>query len=269
MSHSGFCVGCLPHSTLQTQQGGDIWLLGPSGNIRAGSLAPEPNPNLKDLNKIGILTLSRGDILSFTHGSFLLNSSRALTEFGGDVFAWSSNGDLDAGRGSRTTVSVNALKVNIDNTNYQTIDLGGLVSGAGFATLQTSPDVPPGDVTLLAPNGVVDAGDAGIRVSGNLVIVAPTVLNADNIKVGGSAAGLPPVAPSSGLSGLSVPANTTPTPANPVDSTPTGATGTTQGSIVIVEVTGYGGGDGTDEDGEQNSEKKRQSPNEQPPASGQ
>lgn len=46
---------------------------------------------------------------------------------------------------------------------------------------------------LLAPRGTVDAGDAGIRVSGNLSIAALTVLNAFNIQVQGTALGLPTV----------------------------------------------------------------------------
>ncbi|MEJ0004663.1 MAG: filamentous hemagglutinin family protein [Pararobbsia sp.] len=43
----------------------------------------------------------------------------------------------------------------------------------------------PGDINLLAPRGTVDAGAAGIRVSGNLNVAALHVLNADNIQVQG------------------------------------------------------------------------------------
>ncbi len=49
--------------------------------------------------------------------------------------------------------------------------------------LSTVKGVEPGDVDLIAPEGVVDAGDAGIRSSGNLNIAATQVLNADNISV--------------------------------------------------------------------------------------
>jgi hypothetical protein len=200
-----------------------------------------------------------------TDGSVTVNSSRVITEFGGDIFAWSSNGDLDAGRGSRTVFSNNPLRVNFDNNDYQTIDLSGFVSGAGFATLQTSPDVPAGNVTLLAPNGKVDAGDAGIRVSGNLVIGALTVLNADNIKVGGSSAGVPTAAPSS-AGAISAPPTTPPPTNTTVDTTPTGTAGSSQPSIVIVEITGYGGGDG-EEKAEQKPDEKRDSPQDQQPES--
>ncbi len=47
-------------------------------------------------------------------------------------------------------------------------DLAGLSTGGGIGVLATVAGVPPGDVDLIAPTGVVDAGDAGIRVSGKL-----------------------------------------------------------------------------------------------------
>ena len=74
------------------------------------------------------------------------------------------------------------------------VDAKGEVTGAGIATLQSLPGVPPGDVVLVAPRGVVDAGDAGIRVSGNLSIAALRVANAENIQVQGKTTGVPVVA---------------------------------------------------------------------------
>ncbi|WP_297352548.1 filamentous haemagglutinin family protein [Paraburkholderia sp.] len=46
------------------------------------------------------------------------------------------------------------------------------MSGAGIETLQSLADVPLGDANLIAPRGTVDAGARGIRVSGNLNVVA-------------------------------------------------------------------------------------------------
>lgn len=62
------------------------------------------------------------------------------------------------------------------------------MSGSGIGT------VGDGDVDLVAPVGTVNAGDAGIRVAGNLNIAALHVLNAENIQVKGKATGLPVVA---------------------------------------------------------------------------
>jgi hypothetical protein len=53
------------------------------------------------------------------------------------------------------------------------------------------PGAPAGDVFLLAPRGVIDAGTAGIRASGDLFVVAQQVLNTANVQVGGQAVGLP------------------------------------------------------------------------------
>jgi hypothetical protein len=232
----------LLHATVQTTQGGDILMFGPGGQMIVGSVATEPNPALK-LNNLGILTLSAGDILAFTDRSVLVNSSRIFTEFGGDITLWSSNGDIDAGRGSRTTVSLNRLQVTIDTDNYQRIDRTGLVTGAGIAVLKTVEDIKKGKVRLYAPAGTINAGDAGIRSSGDLILFANTVLNADNIKIGGSVTGIAsssaPSAPT-----LTSPTNSPAQTQRATDATPTGATGTTsQPSIVLVEVVGYGGGD--------------------------
>ncbi len=60
--------------------------------------------------------------------------------------------------------------------------------------MQTIPGAPVGSVYLVAPRGTVDAGDAGIRVSGNLYVAAAQVLNADNIQVQGKSTGVPVVA---------------------------------------------------------------------------
>jgi hypothetical protein len=69
--------------------------------------------------------------------------------------------------------------------------LNGLVSGAGIGTIQSTPDAPPASASLIAPRGTVNAGDAGLRATGNLVIEALRVLNAANIAVVGTVSGVP------------------------------------------------------------------------------
>ncbi|MFZ2982382.1 MAG: filamentous hemagglutinin family protein, partial [Sphingobium sp.] len=66
-------------------------------------------------------------------------------------------------------------------------------SGAGIATLAPIAEVPSGDVDLIAPLGTIDAGEAGIRVSGNVNLAALQVVNAANIQVKGNSAGIPQV----------------------------------------------------------------------------
>src|SRR5277367_6610383 len=52
------------------------------------------------------------------------------------------------------------------------------------------PGDPAGDAVLVAPRGTVDAGDAGIRVAGNLVVASEFVANGDNFDVKGTSVGV-------------------------------------------------------------------------------
>ncbi|APG06044.1 hypothetical protein BJI69_20500 [Luteibacter rhizovicinus DSM 16549] len=186
-------------STIQTQHGGDISILGPGGEaLLGGTSAPPPatdfGGNLLDgPNTQGILTLQKGGISMFTDGSTLLAQSRIFTEQGGDVTIWSSNGDINAGKGAKTTSEIPPVSYLCTLDAWCFENPAGQVSGAGIATLQTVPDAPEGSVYLMAPRGTVDAGDAGIRVSGNLVVAAAHVANADNVQVKGDSVGLPVV----------------------------------------------------------------------------
>ncbi|WP_156918062.1 filamentous haemagglutinin family protein [Bradyrhizobium sp. Cp5.3] len=240
----------LLHATIQTRLGGDISIFGPGGNIRVGSLALEPN-NLLKPNDLGILTLGVGDINTFTDASVLVNSSRVMTQQGGDILMWSSNGDLDAGRGAQTTLSFPPLQVVFNSDDYQSVDLGGLVSGAGIAVVQSSKVAKKSNAYLLAPRGTVDAGEAGIRVSGNLTIAAVQVVNAGNIQVGGTSTGIPTVtAPNIGA--LSAASNTAGAAAKSAEP-PTAAGNNDRASVFIVEVVGYGGGDNGSQDSNSSS----------------
>ncbi|WP_448101688.1 filamentous haemagglutinin family protein [Luteibacter jiangsuensis] len=183
-------------STIQTQQGGDVTLLGPGGQALIGSTAA---PQFTDSNghviagpnTMGLLTLETGNVNVFTDRSLLLAQSRVFTEQGGDITIWSSNGDVNAGQGAKTSSEVPPPVFLCDVDAWCRVDARGQVSGAGIATLQSIEGAPAGDAYLIAPRGTVDAGDAGIRVSGNIVIAAARVANADNIQVKGETIGVP------------------------------------------------------------------------------
>src|SRR5262249_54125771 len=169
-------------STVQTQQGGDISMFGPGGRILVGSSVASPAVNPASE---GILTLESGGISTLTDTDVLVAQSRVMTEQGGNIVMWSSNGNLDAGKGSKTSVSAPPPLFACDIDFECHADIKGAVSGAGIATLQSLPGVPVGNADLIAPRGTVDAGAAGIRTSGNLNIAALIVANAFNIEVQG------------------------------------------------------------------------------------
>ncbi len=175
-------------SGVRTDFGGDIEMLAPGGGITLGVQGAVPPASS------GVMTQGRGDIRLFSEGSVLLGLSRIMTTFGGGILAWSEKGDINAGRGSKTTVLFTPPKRVYDGLGNVEISPQAPSSGAGIATLAPIAEVPPGDVDLIAPLGTIDAGEAGIRVSGNVNLAALQVVNAANIQVKGQSAGLPLVA---------------------------------------------------------------------------
>jgi hypothetical protein len=168
---------------------------------------------------------------------------------------WSSNANLDAGRGSKTISSAPALEVLFDQNDYQSIDLGGFVTGSGIGTLQASSVAEASDLYLIAPRGTVDAGSAGIRVSGNFRVIAPVIANASNIQVQGSSSGIPTVSVPN-IGAMTSGSNTAGAAVRTADA-PTASGNQDRASVFIVEVTGYGGGDGQNQpsaDGDQTSD---------------
>jgi hypothetical protein len=226
-------------STVQTQQGGNISILGPGGRILVGSSGASP---AVDPASEGIITLESGNIDLFANQSVLVAQSRIMTEQGGSILMWSSNGDLDAGEGAKTSVSAPLPLYKCDIDWVCAADVKGQVSGAGIATLQSLPGVPVGNANLMAPRGTINAGAAGVRVSGNLNIVALQVLNAFNIQVQGVTVGIPgTTAPNIGALSDASAASGAATKA--ITSTGQGNNNNAQPSILIVEIEGYGGDD--------------------------
>jgi hypothetical protein len=192
---------------IRTRSGGNISLLAPGGKITLGS-TNIGNPLIPP----GIVTEDGGAISMFANGDVDIGISRIFTLRGGDIIIWSSNGNIAAGSSAKTVKSAPPTRVLIDlqSADVKT-DLAGLATGGGIGVLATVAGVSVGDVDLIAPKGVVDAGDAGIRATGNLNIAATAVLNADNIQVAGTSSGVP----------------ATPTVSAPSISVPTGATNST------------------------------------------
>ncbi|HEU0096930.1 MAG TPA: filamentous hemagglutinin family protein, partial [Rhizomicrobium sp.] len=173
---------------VHTDFGGDIQLLTPGGGITVGTEGLSPGANA------GLITQGAGNIEIYANDSVLLGLSRIMTTFGGDILAWSAEGDINAGRGAKTTVLFTPPRRTYDLYGQASLAPQVPSTGAGIATLAPIPEVPAGDIDLIAPLGTVDAGEAGIRVSGDINIAALHVVNAANIQVKGNATGLPQTA---------------------------------------------------------------------------
>lgn len=189
----------LAFSRIYTLAGGDISLAVPGGLLNVGLANPPASflNNPRDPSLLGIVAQRSGSVRIFTHDDVLVNQSRVFTLLGGDIAIWSTFGDIDAGRGSKSSVSVPPPRVIVNNAGQVTLDLTGAVAGSGIRTIATDENIEAGDVDLIAPRGIVNAGDAGIGSAGNLNIAAEQVVGLDNIQVGGVSTGVP--AETSGL----------------------------------------------------------------------
>lgn len=132
------------------------------------------------------------------NGSIGLDLSRVFTLQGGDILMWTSFGDITAGAGAKTSVTNVPLSFQQDRFGEVALDAFGLATGAGIGVLDSlqgnDPDRKKSRLDLLAFFGEVNAGDAGIRVIGDLNIAALRVVNAANIQVSGDATGIPTIA---------------------------------------------------------------------------
>lgn len=237
---------------IRTKSGGNISILAPGGELTLSSISAN-----EGATPPGIVTESGGGINIFTKRNVDIGIGRIFTLRGGDVMIWSDKGNIAAGSSAKTVASAPPTRVLIDpQSGAVETDLAGLATGGGIGVLATVKGVPPGNVDLIAPEGVIDAGDAGIRSTGNLNLAATRVLNANNIAAGGSTSGAPPAAPppaapnvsgataasaASAGNNASAQAATKPPAEQPKDEAP---------SVISVEVLGYGGGDGNAEEEE-------------------
>ncbi|HVY81219.1 MAG TPA: filamentous hemagglutinin family protein [Steroidobacteraceae bacterium] len=181
----------LAFSRIYTLAGGTISLLAPGGHVDVGLAVPPAGAPTRLPSELGIVAQGAGDVRIFADGDVLVNSSRVFTLGGGDIAIWSTTGDIDAGRGSKSSVSAPAPTITVDDKGNVSVNFAGAVAGSGIRSIVTNPAVKAGDVDLIAPQGIVNAGDAGIGAAGNLNVAAQQVVGLDNIQVGGSSAGVP------------------------------------------------------------------------------
>jgi filamentous hemagglutinin family protein len=209
-------------STVRTFGDGDINVIVPGGDVDVGL----PNKIAgfeKKPSELGIIANAYGEINGIASGSFNINQSRIFALGNGDITLWSSYGSVDAGKGAKTALSVEPPKVVFSSDGssklvYTTPVAGSGIQGGGpdrgatdrgallladdeqadmksdtrSSRLRYLRSLSKGNTYLFAPKGVINAGDAGIDVSGDLFLVGP-VEGGGNIKAGGESVGLPTV----------------------------------------------------------------------------
>ncbi len=180
------------NSKIRTTTNGSIDLVAPGGLINAGV----PGGGTK--TDIGIITEQGGAIRAFSDEGFEVNQSKVITQFGSDITVWVNNGDIDAGRGSKTATSVPERIVSTDVDGNTTVEVRGVAAGSGIRAQSYDPDGPngplqapdKGGVALIAPRGILNAGEAGIE-AGDFLVQALQVIGTDNISVAGASQGVP------------------------------------------------------------------------------
>lgn len=250
----------LVESKVQTKRGGDIEFLAPGGGINVGLSTDVSSTGVtKKSDDRGVVAFSSGNIRSFSDGDFQVNAQKVFVIGTGDISIWSSNGDIDSGRGANTTVTIPPLVPRLTDDGV-VFELPSLATGSGIGILQPATGEASGQIGLFAPRGELIALDALIRAPGPIFVAAETVRGADNI-VGGSVVGAPaPVvaAPTLSLGSTANPADTAARAG--VDSgAPTAAGDKDPNSILTVEVLAFGDGTSCDPgESEEECERRRQ-----------
>ena len=176
----------------------DIYVIA-NGNLNLGktSLPVSGSTN----TKTGITTGGGGGINIFARKDINVEESRIMTFYGGDLTVWSDEGNINAGRGSRTAVSASPprkVPTAVPGVYATVFTPPAVGSGIRAVTFGDNPP-PPGNIHLFAPSGIIDAGEAGIS-GGQIILAAVQVLNASNISFTSGSVGVP--LPSEGTAGI-------------------------------------------------------------------
>ncbi len=192
-------------SKIQTIQGGDINVYTPTGSINVGLAVAPTGAGAKGADQLGIVAQTQGEINIIANNDVNVNTSRIFTIGGGDINLWSSFGNIDAGKGAKSALAVTIDPPYYDQNNQLVIPAPKITSGSGIRAAAPS-GVIPGNVNPIAPNGKVDAGEAGIAGTG-INLITPLVANAAQIQAGAGGVTGAPAAPVSNSAALSSASN--------------------------------------------------------------
>jgi hypothetical protein len=176
-------------SQFKTEQGGSLDLWTPGGSVVAGLLSKQSFLHDVSDSNLGLFTVRGGAIRALVRDNLVVNQGRIFTLGGGDITLVSQQGNIDAGRGTKTALSAPPPLLKTDKAGNTVIDISGSIAGSGIATLRTSDTQQPSNVYAVAPRGIFDAGDAGVRSTGIVAIQAAVVLNGGNISASAGVSG--------------------------------------------------------------------------------
>jgi filamentous hemagglutinin family protein len=230
----------LVFSQIKTQDGGDINISVPGGKVDVG-LAGRQGGNSKAADQLGIVVQRQGNINAFVRDNFNVNQSRVFAQAGGDITIWSAKGSIDAGKGTKSAIAVPPPYLTFDAKGNAVLDFPPSISGSGIKAVGDSL------ITLAAPEGIVDAGEAGIS-GANIVLAAKAVVGAGNISFTGGGVGVPSsVAPVVNVGGANAAANAAKSASqmsdnakNNQEAKDAAARSSTVISVLSTDVVGYG-----------------------------
>ncbi|PPD29715.1 MAG: filamentous hemagglutinin [Methylomonas sp.] len=177
-------------STIQTADGGNVDVFAPTGNIVVGLAVSDIGLNKED-DQLGVIVKKWGDANLVARDDVDVNVSRVVTLGGGSILGGSTENDFDAGRAPQTSLAAPPLQVSYDAIGQVVLEVAPLLAGGGARATGR------GDITLFAPRGIIDAGEAGIA-GNNVILAATAIIGANNISFGQSATGVP-AAPTGGI----------------------------------------------------------------------
>lgn len=223
-------------SQIKTEQDGAINLFTPAGSVYAGLTTGTAS---KKPSEQGIFTIRGGAINAEVKNDFLVNQGRVFTLGGGDITLVSQYGNIDAGKGAKTASSAPPPQITIDPNGSIVVDVSNSIAGSGIATLKTHADQPAGNIYAVAPRGIFDAGDAGVRSSGTVEINALVVQNGLNITAAGFISGGMTTVAAPALGSVAAPASAASSSGDATKSL-ANANAESANSALNVEVLGYG-----------------------------
>jgi filamentous hemagglutinin len=179
-------------SQIKTKNNSTIDMIAPGGFINVG--VP-----VSSGEKIGVITESGGAIRAFSESGFQVEQSKVITQYGSDITVWVNNGNIDAGRGSKSSVAAPTKEISTDNDGVTKKLTKGSAVGSGIRADTYDIDGPnkstytapkEGSVALITPRGILDLGEAGI-LGGDILLLNLGTVGLGGISSTGSVTGAP------------------------------------------------------------------------------